>query len=86
MTGRLRKRSGMGQDLQNWLGSGIQIKVGGWLQDVLKMAAKMFSVQMTYYRHPISMMEVKNYTVTAAVPDLIIILSTLMVTQEILPI
>lgn len=40
---------------------------------------------MTYYRHLISMMEVKNYTVTAAVPDLFIILSMLMVTQEILP-
>lgn len=43
MVGRLRKRSGMEQDLQNWLGSGIQIKVGVCLQGVLKMAAKMFS-------------------------------------------
>ena len=47
MAGRLRRRSGMEPDLQNWLGFGILTKGGVCLQDVSKMDVKMCLVQRT---------------------------------------
>ena len=61
--------------------SGILIKGGPCQQDVLEMAAKMFSVQRIYYRPLISLMTVKNYIVTAATADLFIVLSMSMETR-----
>ena len=47
MAARLRRRSGIEPDLQNWLGFGILTKGGVCLQNVSKMDVKMFLVQRT---------------------------------------